>query len=152
MAIVHHNIRSTSAVIDHVDALQAFPIDLLPEDRAAHDAVAKHPKLEEGQCNSLGKEHFTNLGWDASECIADDSDDNILEESSPLHKWRALIPRSKALAHKLVWHLQYCTTVSTMLYLCIQPTERTQKGKCFDAAYCRFYQPNVNDQLRCKEN
>jgi hypothetical protein len=122
MAIVDHNIGSLSLIVDHIDAFQAVPIDFLPECRAAHDTVAKHPELEERQRNSLREEYFADLSRDAGERVADDPDDYILEKSSLLHEWRALLSRSEAFTHELIRHLDYLTRISIGPHTIDRPT------------------------------
>jgi hypothetical protein len=99
MTVVHHNVRSSSFIVNHIDAFQAFPVDFSPEYRATHNTVANHPEFEEWQCDSLGEENLADLGRDTGECISDNSDDDILEERGLLHKRRALLPRSEALTY-----------------------------------------------------
>jgi hypothetical protein len=108
MTIVNHNIRFLILITNHPYPMKTRLLNLLPRNSGFKISMPQHTKPEKRQCNTLGKENFTDSSGDFGKSIANAADHKVLEGSGVLVESRLLLfCGEEAFGDKLVWELNY---------------------------------------------
>lgn len=95
MTIVNHDIRFFVLITNHPNTMETRLLDFTPWNSRFKISMSQHTKPEERQCNAFGKENLAYVGRNLCKCIANATDDKVLEKSGVLIERRFLFIRCK---------------------------------------------------------